>query len=900
MAVIRDRYILDLDVGGAIGNANNFKQSLLAIGSTKNILLGVAAAAAAIGTAIVSATRDFAQVERQLKLVTDSSGELNNVVTQLRDSAARTNGSFNEMAGLFSRVSLATQNLGVSQSEVINFTEQFSRAMSIAGVDAGTAAGLLTQLGQAMGSGVVRGDEFNSIVEALGPALNIMAEESGLNISQLRAMAEAGELTSEAFFNMINNSAALRTAFDDMGTSAVQAEGNIGEGFTRLLVVVGQLAEDVTGLGALYTNTMQGIANTTNSIAQALEIMRQEQAIDAFDVDTANLNEFISLFQDIGLAGGQAQSAIIEVRDRIADLESQLANQSIYDSLFGEDTALIEAQLAKLRDVQAALAAIVNTNINANIDQSILDAFIPPDAAQRIQGYIDAASAAKTPLEALRREQQLLNEDIQKLQAASAAVSLEGIEPPFGGWDAAIAAAQARLAELQADISELEIDPASFRAFYDSLIEGSETAVDRTQFATWAIEDLSSALANGAITPEVYAEAMSRMNQQLGIANVESLSFSERMAELNAAMMEQAANNEFQRAAIEQLNQQYLTGAIGIDYYREAVGALGGSFEEQMAAAGNYMAYIEDLKATIEDSIAADEFKQTVIENLTAAFNSGSIGPDMYAEAMRRLGAEVEITAGGIANVIDEMDRLNDAAGAVLGQIDERVARDRERAELSGLSGVARELRGIELEERRLAEAAKERLQTQFGEGVDTGALQGQFDAIDRAAAAAIAERQRYAREVEGNNERLRESQRSLRENSDRVRESTGALRRDSEEFRNAWLDRLIVRPEDTASFLANGRGGFDIGSLFGGLTAGIKSAVGGAAPPVYGPSTAPGAAPIDSGLTAEGATTVINNAVTYNINAVDALSFKQLLARDPAFLHSLVERAKGRIPGGR
>lgn len=918
MAVIRDRYILELDTTGATQALNSFKTAL-----------GVVVSAAAVRE-VINITSRFEDLQTSLNTVTGSAEAGARAFQTIRQFAATTQFGVEELTQTYIQLRAA----GIEPTERLLRT--FADTAAVTTDQIGSLEAMSALLARTTGGGLGL-EELERLADRGIPVYKILEEQIGLTrqeISEFGQTAEGARTIVEALLRGLNenfggataakleNLSTVMSNFSDSITATIAAFGTglspaIKEIITDLTNFLNNNEDVARALGEVSGEALKLIADAVRELAESLGLLTGQGIRDVFADLIVGLGEFLVGFENvtntilrglnnIGNAIAQFQSitngtvilpsgtnnidAYVEslksMRDRLIEMREEqgfLSNaleNSFVRSLLGSAGVAAETFTQQIDDLNEKIAAIESGNYFVELEDNISGAASSTESFG--QKLIDIG-------EKLRQQVDFYPDAIFRIAEAQrrAAEAAGGVVVTPTG-------------EAPAVPKFTPPDP-GFAEFYNRIIERSQATVNETTYAQQAIEALNESLRFGVISPQVYSEAMAQINEQLAQTQEGTATVASVMADLNAQMAEQAANSTIQQEIFDQLNQQYLTGAIGLDYYKEAVRSLGGSFEEQMAAAGNYMAYIEDLKASIEDSIAADEFKQQVIDNLTAAFESGAIGPDMYAEAMRRLGEEVQITADGIVNVIDEMDRLNSAAGDILGQIDERVARDRERAELSGLTGIQRELRSIELEERRLAEAAKERLQTQFGEGVDTGALREQFDAIDRAAAAAIAERQRYAREIEGNNERLRESQRSLRENSDSVRRSSEALRRDSEEFRNAWLDRLIVRPEDVPSFLRNGSGSTGIGAMFGGLTEGIKSAVGAVTAPIYGPSTAGGAAPAgDFAAPAESATTVINNAVTYNINAVDALSFKQLLARDPAFIHSLVERAKGRIPGGR
>ena len=104
---------------------------------------------------------------------------------------------------LYGRAALVQKELNVTQDEMLNFTDKIALALRVAGTDAQSASGALLQLSQALGSGVVRAEEFNSILEGALPIAQAAAaglKEAGGSVARLRQLVVDGKVSSEAFF----------------------------------------------------------------------------------------------------------------------------------------------------------------------------------------------------------------------------------------------------------------------------------------------------------------------------------------------------------------------------------------------------------------------------------------------------------------------------------------------------------------------------------------------------------------------------------------------------------------------------------------------------------------------------------------------------------------------------
>ncbi|WP_053007550.1 tape measure protein [Pragia fontium] len=142
---------------------------------------------------------DLAQVnERVFKIAQDSRSSIDGVAT------------------LYSRLERATREAGVSGGELADITTTITKAMAVSGATAAESEGALIQLSQALASGVLRGQEFNSMSEQAPALMKGLANSLGVNIGQLRKMAAEGKLTTDV----------LLKSFKEMGPTIEKEFGN--------------------------------------------------------------------------------------------------------------------------------------------------------------------------------------------------------------------------------------------------------------------------------------------------------------------------------------------------------------------------------------------------------------------------------------------------------------------------------------------------------------------------------------------------------------------------------------------------------------------------------------------------------------------------------------------------
>ena len=264
------------------------------MGLQRGIALAFASAAAVRGATqlIDSATR----IENSLKVAGLAGAELEAVYDRLRDSALRNAAPLESLVTLYGRAALVQNELGVSTDQLLQFSDKVALALRASGQSAQESSGALLQLSQALGSGVVRAEEFNSILEGAPTILQAAAagiREADGSVAKLRAIMLEGNLSSKALFDgflagsqiledkVANSTLTVSQAMEnlqtrlidvardfDKGTGASQAmaEGivNLGDGIAELAVfldnIVGPLQNFIAGMNEGIA-AARGLAN---------------------------------------------------------------------------------------------------------------------------------------------------------------------------------------------------------------------------------------------------------------------------------------------------------------------------------------------------------------------------------------------------------------------------------------------------------------------------------------------------------------------------------------------------------------------------------------------------------------------------------------------------------------
>lgn len=136
-------------------------------------------------------------LDAQLRLATAGFGSFNQAQQDVQRIADVTRSGLSDTAALYGNFARASKEMGASQAEAARATETFSKTLKISGADAAESASATLQFGQALAAGALRGDELNSILEASPRLARLLAESMNQPIGQIKAMGEAGQLTSD-------------------------------------------------------------------------------------------------------------------------------------------------------------------------------------------------------------------------------------------------------------------------------------------------------------------------------------------------------------------------------------------------------------------------------------------------------------------------------------------------------------------------------------------------------------------------------------------------------------------------------------------------------------------------------------------------------------------------------
>ena len=155
---------------------------------------------------------ELVQTTSRLNMMNDGVQTTAELVNMVYAAAQDARGSFSQMADVVARFGNNAKDAFSSSEEVVAFADLIQKQMTIAGASTQEAANAELQLSQALGSGVLRGDELNSIFEQAPNLIQNIADYLDVPIGKIREMAADGELSADAV------KAAIFSAADDINS----------------------------------------------------------------------------------------------------------------------------------------------------------------------------------------------------------------------------------------------------------------------------------------------------------------------------------------------------------------------------------------------------------------------------------------------------------------------------------------------------------------------------------------------------------------------------------------------------------------------------------------------------------------------------------------------------------
>lgn len=183
------------------------------------------------------------------------------------DIAQRHGASLDAVGQSFLRFDSSVREMGGTSAETAIIIDSVNAALRLSGASASESAAAQIQLSQAFGSGVLRGDEFNSIMENGRSIADVLAKHLNVTTGELRAMAADGEITAQVMRE------ALVGAHDELIGRTDKLQVTAAQGWTKfsnsVMVFVGE-ADKATGVTSALATGLTNLSGWVTSLAEAV------------------------------------------------------------------------------------------------------------------------------------------------------------------------------------------------------------------------------------------------------------------------------------------------------------------------------------------------------------------------------------------------------------------------------------------------------------------------------------------------------------------------------------------------------------------------------------------------------------------------------------------------------
>jgi tape measure domain-containing protein len=291
--------------------------------------------------------------------------------------AQRTRTSLESTATLYARMERSLSQYGVTGKEVAQITETINKSMIVSGATTAEATAAIIQFSQGLQSGVLRGDEFRSVMEQAPRLGKMIADGLGVGTAGLREMANNGKLTADVVINAIS-----------------KAAGTIETEFGRTMPTFAQR-------WALATNNVEKFAGTSVQVQSVVKAMG-----DGVELLSNNLGTLTTIVTGVVAAvGGRMLAAlgsqvVAMIRLSAVQASSSAINIKMVDAItrssvarYNEAQATLAQVAAERTRIQAALAAnqqyykgIATSNALMQNTRRAGEATRAVEAAQRAMG----------------------------------------------------------------------------------------------------------------------------------------------------------------------------------------------------------------------------------------------------------------------------------------------------------------------------------------------------------------------------------------------------------------------------------------------------------------------------------------------------------------------------------
>lgn len=514
-----------------------FEQSSRSAGRFEGALnkVGVAIAAAftidaakkliAIGDEMVTLQARIARLSPSIDVAKETLASLSAI-------AAQTGNSLSETERLWESLTTALKETGATNSQILGLTSTLQKIGTIGGSSTEEMANALRQFGQSISGGIVRAEEFNSILEQMPELARQIAAGLGISIGDLRKRMLEGKLTAQDALNAIQRqSQSVNEEFDKMPVSIDRAKNSLDVAFKNAINDLNQAIGLTTTLAGLMQSVADNLNYYNNNVGDSSrmpKLIKLQQDLNNELKDGQRWYETDSVFQ-----ARRAQAAV-----QLKQIEGEIAH---IRAKAQKDAGSNQFNAPPTKGDDAATKKLVQ-----NSERRLALAKLEGEARARLQAQYDAADAGVTDPKRIKALQDEYAETYRVTEARKES-------DKAGKQSASTAESIAQKLENLRQQSELAADSTQELSREQAILRAQQSlGKSATQAQIQEAGKYAAAAWDAAAAAKGVTEALNAIPEQ-----AENKSYAESMQNLKAALNAGKIDLQEYNAATEQMEQQH-------------------------------------------------------------------------------------------------------------------------------------------------------------------------------------------------------------------------------------------------------------------------------------------------------------------------------------------------------
>lgn len=371
--ILQGRRDIDAALNGLNGSMgrleaglNRTERSLSSIEGTMSSLSGVAKGLlAALSVQQVSAYADaWTELNNKVSNSIRTGETQAEVMQRIFDISQATQSTLNGTATLYSRLERGTRTYNTSAEDLARLTTIINQGFAVSGATAQEAENAIIQLSQGIASGVLRGEEFNSVSEQGSRLMVALADSLGVSIGQLRAMAAEGKLTTDVIVNgLLSQGDAIGKEFANTTVSIAKGLQVAGNNVTKFFGENSTVKSFAAGFRDSVITASESLSTLSDALIVVSAVMGSRYAAAITMATAEKLKSTVVTAQqsaaerqlakdEMGAAQAVQRRAIVEQEAAIAErtrAEQTLASLKATNALTVAEVAHAEAEVASIK-----------------------------------------------------------------------------------------------------------------------------------------------------------------------------------------------------------------------------------------------------------------------------------------------------------------------------------------------------------------------------------------------------------------------------------------------------------------------------------------------------------------------------------------------------------------------